>query len=122
MMISEELNGVLNKAINFAKAKRHEYITIEHVFLALLTNDDCIEIIKHMSLNLNVLKSELHQYIVTNYEPLDGNFDFRPAETVALNRVIDSMLERVKSSEKKMAEVSDMLAAILEEEQSFSAF
>jgi len=77
---------------------------------------------KMMGLNINELKSELHSYIITNHEVLDGDYEYRPIETVALNRVIDNMIEHTKSSEKKVAEVSDMLASILNEEQSFSAF
>lgn len=119
-MISGELNLILRKALKLAKDKRHEYLTIEHIFLSLLTNKDAMEILKSCRVDVDILKLKIFHYINKNIRSLPENVQVEPFETPALTRVIQSMVTHIQSADKKEANVGDLLAAIFDEEKSFS--
>ena len=119
-MINNELNSVFQKALTYAKDQHHEYLTIEHVFFALLGSIDGIEILKECGGDVNLMREELGKYLTQNMEPLPEDVDQEPFETVALSRMIDQMIRHIHSAQKESAGVGDLLAAVFEEEHSFS--
>jgi ATP-dependent Clp protease ATP-binding subunit ClpA len=120
-MISSELNAVFQKALSFAKDQRHEYLTIEHVFFALLSSNEGIEIIKECGGDAAHLRELLGLYIQEHIMPLPENINAEPYETVALSRLIDQMVRHIQSAQKSQAEVGDLMAAIFEEKHTYSA-
>ena len=119
-MISTELNSIFQKALTFAKDQRHEYLTIEHVFLALLTNSEGSAIITECQGNVTWMREKLGEYIVQTMQPLPDELEQDPFETVALSRLIDKMIRHVQSAQKKEATIGDLVASIFEEEHSFA--
>ena len=119
-MISNELNSVFQKALTYAKDQRHEYITIEHVFFALLGSDDGVRILKECGANVTVLRESVAKYLTQNMEPLPDEVEQEPFETVALSRMIDQMIRHIQSARKENASIGDLLAALFEEEQSYA--
>ncbi|MEA3523575.1 MAG: ATP-dependent Clp protease ATP-binding subunit ClpA [Campylobacterota bacterium] len=120
-MISAELNAIFQKALSFAKDQHHEYLTIEHVFFALLGSKDGIEIIKECGGDANELRELIGHYIQEHIEPLPKDIASEPFETVALSRLIDQMIRHIQSAQKTQAEVGDLMAAIFEEKHTYSA-
>ena len=120
-MISAELNAVFQKALSFAKDQHHEYLTIEHVFFALLGSKDGIEIIKECGGDPSVLREVIGHYIQEHIEPLPEEVKAEPFETVALSRLIDQMVCHIQSAQKTQAEVGDLMAAIFEEKHTYAA-
>ncbi len=121
-MISGQLSHIFNDALRIAKLRRHEYLTIEHVFLSLLTNKEAMEIIKECGGDIANLRDSVSKYIIENVKAIPEEMRHEPIETLSLSRVIDNMLKHVSGAEKKEASVGDLLAAIYEEEHSYSVY
>ncbi len=121
-MLNKELNSVLNDALEFAKKSRHEYVTIEHVFYSLLTNEQAIEILKKCGADTEFLHERIKTHLDSVFKPLPEENYHDPFETVALARVIDNMITSIKGADKKQASVGDLLVALFEEERSYSVY
>ncbi|MRI83388.1 MAG: ATP-dependent Clp protease ATP-binding subunit ClpA [Nitratiruptor sp.] len=121
-MISNQLNNIFKEAVNYAKKHRHEYLTVEHVFLALLNSKEGERILRQAGANTTELKKKLIAHIENTLKPLPDHVVREPFETVALSRVIENMIRHIQSAEKKEATVGDLLAALFDEEHSYSVY
>ncbi len=119
-MISTNLNDIFQKSILYAKELRHEYLTIEHVFYLLLNSKDGSDIIKICGGDIDKMKESLGNYIMTNIDKLPENINQDPYESVALSRLIDNMIKHIQSAQQESADTGDLLAALYDEENSFS--
>jgi len=119
-MISPSLNDIFQKSILFAKQLHHEYLTIEHVFYLLLSSSEGAAIIEACGGDTQKMKEALASYIQENIEVLPENIDQDPYESVALSRLIDSMVRHIQSAGQQSANVGDLIAALYEEEETFS--
>lgn len=121
--ISKELNVVLQNAQKEAKDKGHEYLTLEHIFYALLENEKITKTLQDCGGNVEIMKKQIQRYLkqfLQSY-PERQEQGAMPQETLAVTRVIEIMIGHVKGSQRQQAQVSDLLAAILEEEKAFCA-
>ena len=118
--ISKELNIVLQNAQNSAKELGHEYLTLEHIFQAMLNNIKIRKILRDCGGDVSIIKREIHKYL-TYYLQKQENTNAMPTETLAVTRVIEVMIGHVKGSQRNEAQISDLLAAILEEDKAFCA-
>ncbi|WP_297812867.1 AAA family ATPase [uncultured Helicobacter sp.] len=119
--ISKELNVVLQNAQKEAKTRGHEYLTLEHIFQALLENQKVIKALQECGGNIDIMKQQIKRYLehfLTTFPEYKSNSEM-PQETLAVTRVIEMMISHVRGSQRKQAQVSDLLAAILEEEKAF---
>jgi len=64
-MLSQDLEVTLNEAFKDARAKRHEFMTVEHLLFALLDNAKAIEVLTNVGADLDALKSDLQEFIET---------------------------------------------------------
>lgn len=118
-MISGTLGKVFSQALLWAKEQRHEYLTIEHIFLALLNASEVVSILRSCGGNVSFMRQKIERYLKENIQSLSEEGG-DPLETLALSRVVESMLRHVQGAEKKEADVGDLLAAILEEEHAYA--
>ena len=119
-MISPSLNEIFQKSILFAKELRHEYLTIEHVFYLLLSSPEGMHIISACGGDVANMREELKNYIGTNIQPLPSHVNREPHESIALARLIDNMIKHIQSAQQSSADVGDLLAAMYDEENTFS--
>jgi len=119
-MVSTELNAIFQKAIAFARHQRHEYLTIEHVILALLNSPDGEAIIRSCGADVELIREALGSYLMQTMEPLPDETEQEPFETVALARMIDGMMHHVRSAQKEYADVGDLIAAVYEEHHTYA--
>ena len=119
-MISKDLNDIFKEAVKYAKMHRHEYLTVEHIFLAILLSPQGAELIKRAGGNVEELKERINRHLVTTLRPMEEGVMREPFETVALSRVIEQMIRHAQSADKKEASVGDLLASIFSEEHSFA--
>lgn len=117
--ISKELNLVLQNAQKEAKTRGHEYLTLEHIFKALLENPKIIKVLQECGGNVALMNEQVERYLkhfLQSYALKDSEI---PQETLAVTRVIEIMIGHVRGAQREQAQVSDLLAAILEEEKAF---
>jgi len=117
-MLSKELEASLNVAFNEARNKRHEYITVEHLLLALLDNSSANSVLKACGADLIRLKTDLSQYLDEN-TPLfheDNVGEVQP--TLGFQRVLQRAVFHVQSSGKKEVTGANVLVAIYGEQES----
>ena len=123
-MISKELRNIFAQAVGYAKTSKHEYLTIEHVFLMLIHDQTIENLFIDLGVDTNILFRELKVYIDDNTPkfPEDQNINEEPIETVSLASTIEYMVAHSQSSGKQNANVEDMFVAILKEEKSYATY
>ncbi len=121
-MLSQELEFCLNDAFAGAREARHEFMTVEHLLLAILDTPKIREILKSCGADTAKLKSELKQFIdqTTPRLPAGEERDVQP--TLGFQRVLQRAVFHVQSSGKKEVTVSNVLVAIFSEKQSHAAY
>ena len=119
-MISIILNDVFKSAVSYAKENRHEYLTIEHVFLAIVGSEIGMEIFHSLDADLAVLEKGMLEHITKTIPKLKEAVE--PFETVALSRAINDMMTHIHSSGRTEASIGDMLAAIFMQEHAYAVY
>ncbi len=119
-MISIALNDVFKQAVGYAKENRHEYLTVEHVFLSIVSSEAGQEILATLDADLNVLEDGIIDHITKTIPSLKEAVE--PFETVALSRAINDMMTHIHSSGRTEASIGDMLAAIFMQEHSYAVY
>lgn len=119
-MISIALNDVFKQAVGYAKENRHEYLTVEHVFLSIVSSEAGQEIFSILDGDINVLKSGIIEHITKTIPSLKEAVE--PFETVALSRAINDMMTHIHSAGRAEANIGDMIAAIFMQEHSYAVY
>ena len=120
-MLSKELQVTINQAFKEAKAKRHEFITVEHLLLALLDDTVAVDVLKKVGVDLDRLRAELSEYIerTTPLIPAgDSKRDTQP--TLGFERVLRRAVFHVQSSNRKEVTGANLLVAIFNEQEAHS--
>ncbi|NCB55609.1 MAG: ATP-dependent Clp protease ATP-binding subunit ClpA, partial [Epsilonproteobacteria bacterium] len=118
-MVSQELNFVFNDAMTFVRKHRYEYITIDHLFYALLSNESIVDLLINCGLSITFLQRSMEKYFAAHPQIVPNEENYEPVETVALTRVIETMMLHVKSAGKSEANVYDLLIAMMDEPNAF---
>ena len=119
-MISIALNDVFKQAVRYAKENRHEYLTVEHVFLSVVRSEAGVEILSTLNANLELLEEGIVEHINKTIPSLKEAVE--PFETVALSRAINDMMTHIHSSGRAEANIGDMIAAIFMQEHSYAVY
>src|SRR5512146_1121100 len=117
-MIAQELEVSLHLAFVEARQKRHEFITVEHLLLAMLDNPSAAHVLRACGADIEELRAVLVQHIETHTPliPGDGEVDTQP--TVGFQRVIQRAILHVQSTNKKEVSGANILAALFGEKDS----
>jgi ATP-dependent Clp protease ATP-binding subunit ClpA len=121
-MISKKLSETLGFAVREAKRRRHEYVSVEHILFAALHENSGIEIIENCGGNIQGLMVSLEKFFEERVEKITEDRDYVLQQTIAFQRVIQRAVNHVRSAEKQEVAVSDILASIFLEKDSFAAF
>ena len=121
-MINQELESNLNSAFKIAQEQKHEFVTVEHLLLALLDNSDAKDLLDSNNINIDQLKIDLEEFIKSTTPKLstDAEIDIQP--TLGFQRVIQRAVFHVQSSGKDEVKGSNILVAIYSEKESHSVF
>ena len=120
MMINDRLREIFASSVAYAKNKRHEYLTVEHVFFELIQDENIDLMLSDLGLDSRFIYKEIENYIDKNTPVLPQNFEDEPVETVTLAHAISQMVTHVQTSGRKDAGIEDMFVAILKEENAFA--
>ena len=121
-MLDKELELTLNNAFKEAREKRHEFMTVEHLLLALLDNPSAIRVLRACGANLNALHSDLTRFIGENSPVLSKNDDRDTQPTLGFQRVLQRAVFHVQSSGRKEVTGANVLVAIFAERESHAAY
>jgi ATP-dependent Clp protease ATP-binding subunit ClpA len=123
-MIAQELEVSLHMAFVEARQQRHEFITVEHLLMALLDNPSAAEVLRACSANLDDLRKSLTQFIKENTPTVGGNDEVDTQPTLGFQRVIQRAIMHVQStgSGKKEVTGANVLVAIFGEKDSHAVY
>ena len=120
-MIAQELEVSLHMAFMEARQKRHEFITVEHLLLALLDNPSASEVLKACATEIDDLRKLLSEF-VTEHTPILTTEDTDTQPTLGFQRVIQRAILHVQSSGKKEVTGANVLVAIFGEKDSHAVY
>ncbi|KUJ84730.1 ATP-dependent Clp protease ATP-binding subunit ClpA [Microbulbifer flavimaris] len=122
-MLSKDLEVTLNLAFKGARAKRHEFMTVEHLLLALLDNESAADVLHACGADLSALRRELLEF-VDSTTPLipEADTERETQPTLGFQRVLQRAVFHVQSSGKKEVTGANVLVAIFCEQESQAVY
>ncbi len=121
-MIAQELEVSLHMAFVEARQKRHEFITVEHLLLALLDNPSAAEVLRACAANVEELRKELSNFIDEHTPRVESEEEIDTQPTLGFQRVIQRAILHVQSSGKKEVTGANVLVAIFGEKDSHAVY
>jgi ATP-dependent Clp protease ATP-binding subunit ClpA len=121
-MIAQELEVSLHMAFVEARQKRHEFITVEHLLLALLDNPTAAEVLRACAANIEELRKALTDFIGAHTPTVAGSEEIDTQPTLGFQRVIQRAILHVQSSGKKEVTGANVLVAIFGEKDSHAVY
>jgi ATP-dependent Clp protease ATP-binding subunit ClpA len=123
-MIAQELEVSLHMAFVEARQARHEFITVEHLLLALLDNPSAAEVLRACACNIEDLRKNLQNFIADNTPILPPNSEADTQPTLGFQRVIQRAIMHVQSTSNGKKEVTgaNVLVAIFGEKDSHAVY
>jgi len=121
-VIAQELEISLHLAFVEARQKRHQFITVEHLLLAMLDNTSAAHVLRACGADLNELRTVLTEFINTHTPITPGNEEVDTQPTVGFQRVIQRAILHVQSANKKEVSGANILVALFGEKDSHAVF
>jgi len=121
-VLSNELEYCLNDAFQSARESRHEFMTVEHLLLAILDTPKVREILRACGADTQKLRTELQSFIEQSTPRLPEDDEREVQPTLGFQRVLQRAVFHVQSSGKKEVTVANVLVAIFSEKQSHAAY
>ena len=121
-MIAQELEISLHLAFVEARQKRHQFITVEHLLLAMLDNPSAAHVLRACGADIEELRAVLADFISTHSPLAPGGDDVDTQPTVGFQRVIQRAILHVQSTNKKEVSGANILVALFSEKDSHAVF
>ncbi|WP_461515730.1 ATP-dependent Clp protease ATP-binding subunit ClpA [Porticoccus sp.] len=122
-MLSRELELTLNKAFKGASEKRHEFMTVEHLLLALLDNESAVRVLRACGVDINVLRHDLDEFIESTTPLIPEELEEKDTQpTLGFQRVLQRAVFHVQSSGKKEVQGDNVLVALFSEQESQAVY
>jgi len=121
-MLSKELEFSLNNAFKEARSRRFEFMTVEHLLLALIDNPTAAQVLRACGADLETLREELDSFVDENTPSIDENDTRETQPTLGFQRVLQRAVFHVQSSGKKEVTGANVLVAIFGEQDSHTVY
>nr|WP_216669449.1 ATP-dependent Clp protease ATP-binding subunit ClpA [Corallococcus exiguus] len=109
-------------ALDEARKMRHEYLTLEHLLLALTRESRTREVLKGCGANVKRLQENLTSFLEETVERLPDDVDAEPQQTIGVERVLHRAAMHALSAEQKYIDGGDVLVAMFREEESHALY
>ena len=119
---SRNLEQTLERAISYANERRHEFATLEHLLLALLEDEDAVEVLNACGVEFERLRADLIGYIDHQLKDIISETGAGARPTAGFQRVIQRAVAHVDSSGRKKVNAANILVAIFSERESHAVF
>jgi ATP-dependent Clp protease ATP-binding subunit ClpA len=121
-MITKELENTLSLAVAEATARQHEYVTLEHLLLALLNDPTAYDVIHKCGGDIVGLKKDLDQFFTEHPELLNPDKANEPEQTIAFQRVLQYAILQAQASEQPEVNGGNVLAALFQANGSHAVY
>ncbi|MGK0373689.1 MAG: ATP-dependent Clp protease ATP-binding subunit ClpA [Arenicella sp.] len=121
-MISKDLEKSLNFAVQVAHEARHEFVTTEHLLLALLENSSAMAVLQACNADLEELRSDLKLHLVDNVPQVEDQPEVKTQPSIGFQRVLQRAIVHVQSSGRTEVEGENVLVAMFSEQDSQAAY
>lgn len=122
-MLDKELEQTLNNAFKAARDKRHEFMTVEHLLLALIDNAAAAKVLEACGVTLEILSKELEEFVDSTTPLIPENDQEREVQpTLGFQRVLQRAVFHVQSSGKREVTGANVLVAIFSEQESQAVY
>ncbi len=121
-LIAKELQTSFRNALEEARKMRHEYLTLEHLLLALTKDARTREVLKACGANVKRLQERLETFLEETVERLPEDADAEPQQTIGVERVLHRAAMHALSAEQKQIDGGDVLVAIFREDESHALY
>jgi ATP-dependent Clp protease ATP-binding subunit ClpA len=121
-MITKELQATLSEAVEEALRRRHEYVTLEHLLFALLSDRRAREVLRHCGADTDALKRELETYLSEQLEAQSSALKELPGQTLMFQRVLQYALLQAEGSGQKEIDGGHILASLFQAERSYAVY
>ena len=121
-MIAQELEVSLHLAFVEARQKRHEFITLEHLLLAMLDNPSAAHVLRACGADIEELRAVLIDFVNTHSPVVPGADEVDTQPTVSFQRVIQRAILHVQSTNRKEVTGANILVALFSEKDSHAVF
>jgi ATP-dependent Clp protease ATP-binding subunit ClpA len=121
-MLSKELELTLNHAYKETQDKHHEFLTVEHLLLALLDNSEAVEVLNACGFNDNLLRRDLKDFLEETTPVFPSHEERETQPTLGFQRVMQRAVFNVQSSGKKEVTGANVLVAIFSEPDSQAVY
>src|ERR1043165_7688107 len=121
-MITKELENTLNLAVAEATKRQHEYVTLEHLLLALLNDPTASDVIYACGGSLNTLRQEIEAFFAEHSEMASADTNTLPEQTIAFQQVLQYALLQAQASEQQEVNGGNVLAALFHAKHSHAVF
>ncbi|HUP65351.1 MAG TPA: ATP-dependent Clp protease ATP-binding subunit ClpA [Thermoanaerobaculia bacterium] len=111
-MIAKELQQTFAKAVSEASRRRHEYLTLEHLLLALIDDPAAGDVLLHCGADLEKLRLDLDAFLGKHVQQVSGKGDVIPSETATFRRVLEHALLHVQSAGRDELDGAHLLASL----------
>ena len=121
-MLSKELEHTLSQAFNYARQRSHEFLTVEHLLLALLENGQALAVLKACEVDIAALRQDLTDFLADNLPTLPEDTERETQPTLAFQRILQRAVMHVQSSGGEEVTGANVLVSIFSEQQSQAVF
>ncbi|GAA0320845.1 ATP-dependent Clp protease ATP-binding subunit ClpA [Psychrobacter aestuarii] len=122
-MLSRHLEVSLRLAMTLARQKSHEYLTVEHLLLALLENTHAANTLTACNANISSLRTELEDYITKHTPTIDEDMEQSPQPTQSFDRILQRAIFHVQSiGGGRLVEGSDILVSMFSEHDTYAVY
>ncbi|HKP72320.1 MAG TPA: ATP-dependent Clp protease ATP-binding subunit ClpA [Pyrinomonadaceae bacterium] len=121
-MITRELQATLSSAVGEAIERRHEYVTLEHLLLALLSDRTASNVIRHCGGDIDALQNELEKFFADSVEQLEEDTSHVPEQTEMFTRVLQYAMLQAQGSGQKEIDGGNILAALFQADRSHAVY
>jgi ATP-dependent Clp protease ATP-binding subunit ClpA len=120
-MISQELQNILNSAVTIAATNRHEYVTVEHILLCLLDDEEVPHILKECGCDVDVVRGDVQKFL-DDLPKIDQSEKLEIQTTIGFQRVIQRAVFHIQSSGNVEVMPYNVLVAIYAEKESHAVY
>ncbi len=121
-MLSAELEYTLNQVFKLAQSERHEFLTVEHLLLALIDNTSAAEVLRACGARLDDLREEVRTFLADNTPLIPDGADRETQPTLGFQRVLQRAVYQVQSSGQREVTGANVVVAMFGEQESHAVY